>query len=83
MPARLWTAWNALWDWVDDRFIIRRAGFAVMFWMTWEAYVWAAEFASTTERTGIETAAIIAAVTAPISALLGHAMTAYNAGRKT
>lgn len=46
-------------------------------YMTWEAYLWAAGFAYATDKPGVEVAAIIAAVTAPVSALMGYVFKWY------
>jgi hypothetical protein len=69
------------WNWIDTRAIVRRAVLFTTLWMTWAAFAWAAGFAESTERTGIEVAAIIAAVTAPIAALQGFIFSVYSAGR--
>lgn len=70
------------WDWIDSRHIVRRIAFFVTLWMTWQSFAWAAVFAETTARTGMDVAAIITAVTAPIAALQGYIFSAYNQGRK-
>jgi hypothetical protein len=70
-----------LWDWIDNRSVIRRVVLFVTLWMTWMAFDWAANFAITTTKTGIDTAAIIAAVTAPISALQGFIFKVYSDSR--
>ena len=58
------------WDFVDNRGIVRRLVLFVTLWMTWRSFAWAGEFAFAAKLTGgIEIAAIIAAVTAPIAAL--------------
>lgn len=72
---------TSLWDWIDNRSVIRRAVLFVTLWMTWMAFDWAASFAITTTKTGIDTAAIIAAVTAPISALQGFIFKVYSDSR--
>ncbi len=70
------------WDWVDNRAIIRRGVLLATLWLTWESFLWAAFFATTTAKPGIEVAAIIAAVTAPISALQGWVFKIYGASRE-
>lgn len=50
-------------------------------WMTWEAFTWAAIFATTTEKTGSDVALIIAAVTAPISVLQAFVFKVYSESR--
>jgi hypothetical protein len=51
-------------------------------WMTYQSFVWAAAFAEHTAHTGLEVAAIIAAVLAPLSILQGAVFNAYTASRK-
>lgn len=69
------------WDWIDSRSIIRRIVLFVTLWMTWESFMWAAQFAETTSKTGVEVAAIIAAVTAPVAALQAFIFKVYADGR--
>lgn len=71
-------------NWADRRnFIsVRSAVLYVTVWMTWEAFKWAAMFATTTDKTGIDVAAIIGAVTGPISILQGFVFKVYAEGRK-
>jgi hypothetical protein len=73
---------DAFWNWVDERCVVRRVVLFVTLWMTWEAYQWAAEFAQAADRPGTDVAAIIAAVTAPISLLQGAVFKVYSEGRK-
>lgn len=68
-------------DFVDERAVVRRAVLFITLWMTWEAFYWAAKFATLTDKSGIEVAAIIAAVTAPISLLQGFVFKVYADGR--
>lgn len=73
----------AFWDWVDSRSVVRRLVLFITLWMTWLAFQWAAEFALVViDKSGIEAAAIIAAVTAPISVLQGYVFKVYAEGRK-
>jgi hypothetical protein len=53
----------------------------VTLWMTWRAFLWAAEFAFATKLDGIGTAAVIAAVTAPISVLQAFTFKIYSESR--
>jgi hypothetical protein len=53
----------------------------VTVWMTWEAFNWAAVFATTTDKQGADVALIIAAVTAPISVLQGFVFKVYSESR--
>ena len=65
--------------WADRRnFIsVRAITLYVTVWMTWESFAWAAIFASTTTLDGMQSAAMIAAVTAPICALQGFIFKFY------
>lgn len=69
---------NTVMEW-ENRLGIRRS--TVLFttlWMTYRAFDWAANYASATSLTsGLEAAAIIAAVTAPITYLQTAVFKAY------
>lgn len=69
------------WDWVDQRSVVRRLVLFTTLWMTWQAFTWAGVFATTTDKPGMDVAAIIAAVTAPISLLQGYVFQVYAKGR--
>jgi len=69
------------WDWVDSRYIVRRALLLATFLLCAHAYFWAIEFAIETTKSGAEVGLIIAAVTAPISLLMGQIAKLYNDGR--
>lgn len=67
---------------IERAFGIRRT--AVLFlsiWLTRDAYQWAAQFATYTDRTGVEVAAIIAAVTAPVSWITVAVFKTYTEGK--
>jgi hypothetical protein len=71
------------WDWIDRRAIIRRVVLFVTLWMTWRAFNWAGEYASSVNNlSGMDIAAIIAAVTAPITYLQAAVFKIYSEGRK-
>ena len=70
------------WNFVDSRAIVRRIVLFVTLWMTYRSFTWAAEFAETTTRTGLDVAAIIGAVTAPVSALLASVAKFYGDSRR-
>lgn len=65
----------------EEKLAIRRS--AVLFitlWMTWRAFTWAAEYASSVTASGdgmVAAAAMIAAVTAPITYLQAAVFKAY------
>lgn len=66
-------------SWVDRRHFIsvRALTLYVTLWMTWEVTAWAFRFATATMLPGMEVAAIIAAVTAPVCALQGFVFKFY------
>lgn len=79
---------NALADWVVRKnFVSVHAGvlYATL-WLTWASFRWAADFASAlsaeTVVQGVGAAAIIAAVTAPVTALQVFAFKTYSESRK-
>jgi len=72
---------EAFWNWVDNRSVIRRIVLFITLWMTWASFMWAAGFAETTTKSGVEVGLIIAAVTAPIAALQGFVFKVYAEGR--
>lgn len=50
-------------------------------WLTYDSYQWAAQFATWTERTGIEVAAIVGAVTTPVSWIVIAVFKTYAEGK--
>lgn len=58
-------------QWADRRHFVSVRAFTlyITLWMTWKAFAWAATYAMTVTTDGLQQAAVIAAVTAPISAL--------------
>ena len=66
--------------WADKRNFVSVRAFTlyITLWMTWEAFQWAAAFSHTTKLDGLGTAAVVAAVTAPISALQVFIFKAYT-----
>lgn len=67
---------------IDAALGLRRT--AVLFlsiWLTYDSYEWAAQFATYTERVGAEVAAIIAAVTAPVSWITIAVFKTYTEGK--
>lgn len=73
----------SFWDWLDNRGVIRRVILGVAMWMTWEVTHWAMAFAAVSARPGIDLAAVIAAVSAPATALSGYVFKAYLDSRAT
>lgn len=70
--------------WCDARNFVSVRSFVlyITVWMTWEAFNWAAVFATTTAKSGSDVALIIAAVTAPISLLQGFVFKTYSESRR-
>ena len=75
-------ALEALQDWVDNRAVIRRIVLFFTLYMTYYGVATAWKFASASPFDGIGTAAVIAAVLAPIAALQGFAFQNYTGSRK-
>lgn len=65
--------------WVDRRHFISVRGVVlyITLWMTWKVTQWAFAFATIATGSGVETAAVIAAVTAPVCALQGFVFKFY------
>lgn len=72
-----------VWDFIDGRGVVRRAVLGVAIWMTWRVSVWEMGFAETSPRPGIDIAAIIAAVTAPVTLFAGSVFKGYLESRGT
>ena len=71
------------WDWIDERNIDKHAVSIVILWGTWRVTEWAMAYAAIeADRTGIEVAAVIAAVMAPYMALQAGALKWYFDARK-
>jgi len=70
------------WNWVDRRVVVRRAVLSFTLYMTWYGVHKAWEYAAASTLDGLGTAAVIAAVLAPIAALQGFAFANYTNARK-
>lgn len=70
--------------WADRHSFISVRAFTlyITLLMTWEAFQWAGQYAFTAKLDGIGIAAVIAAVTAPISALQGFIFKFYVENRQ-
>ena len=64
-------------SWIDKYKVIRRAVLAIAIWMTWAASEWSMWFATGNSRNGMEIAAILAAVQAPVMAFTGMVFKVY------
>lgn len=66
------------WDWVDERQIDRHVASLAIFAVTWRLTTWAMAFASAhPDKSGLEVAAIIAALTGPWSIAQAAALRFY------
>lgn len=75
-----------LFEWIEDRLEkgawFRRAYVVVATVLTWRVTEWAFVYAATSKLPGIEQAAVIGAVTLPVSAVVKFAFDAYMESRK-
>lgn len=70
------------WDWIDRRAIDKHVVSVAIMYGTVRVTAWAMDFAETHgEKSGIEAAAIIAAVSAPYMALQAAAISSYFKAR--
>ena len=76
------SALEAFQDWIDSRAVIRRTVLFFTLFMTYYGVATAWKFASASPFDGVGTAAVIAAVLAPIAALQGIAFQNYTGSRK-
>ncbi len=77
MTERIVAFFAPLWDWIDSRGIVRRIVLGIAMWMTWRVSVWGMAYANSSTLPGVEQAAVIAAVTAPITRFAGAVFKAY------
>lgn len=71
-----------VWDWIDERNIDKHAVSMGIFYGTVKITTWAMAYASAeTDKSGIEVAAVIAAVAAPYMALQAAALKFYFEAR--
>lgn len=68
-------------NWIDNRAVIRRIVLFFTLYMTWYGVHTAWLFAQVSRFDGLGTAAVIAAVLAPIAALQGFAFSHYTRSR--
>lgn len=74
-----------MWDWIDNRGVIRRTVLAATMWMTWDVTLWATSFADRAlelNRISTQTVAIVGAVTALVAGLGGYVFKVYLDSRK-
>jgi len=73
---------SQFWDWIDNRAIDKHVVSLAILYGTVEISRWAMQYAATSARPGLETAAVIAAVLVPYNALQGAAIGFYFNARK-
>jgi hypothetical protein len=73
---------SAFWDFVDNRGVIRRLVLLAAIVMTWRVSLWAMEFAGLCKLSGVEAAALIAAVTAPVTLFASSVFKNYIEARQ-
>ena len=66
---------------MDKYGIVRRTVLVIAIWMTWNVSVWAMSYVMTSSRPGLDLAAIIAAVTAPVTMFATYVFKAYLESR--
>lgn len=64
-------------NWIDRYLVIRRAVLLAALWMTVEVVHWGMHYASTTQIPGLEAAAVLTAVQAPVVAFGGYVFKWY------
>lgn len=69
-------------NWIDRYSLVRRLVLAIAIWMTWAVSEWAMWFAVDNARNGMEIAAIIAAVTAPVTVFGGYVFKVYAESKR-
>lgn len=74
-------ALERFWNFIDQRGIVRRIVLGIAIWMTWSVTTWAMHFAETSARAGMDFAALVAAVTTPVTVFSGYVFKAYIESR--
>ncbi len=82
MTERLLYWGHGFWNWLDSRMIVRRILLIATAVLVWDSYAWCKHFAETTTRDGLQIAAIIAAVTGPVTVLLKFVLDNYSEAKK-
>lgn len=78
--------WGGLWVWLHNGFIIRRGALVFSGYLTLRIVEWTGAFiekAHATQMSGVEIAAIIAAIGTPVGLFQGAIFKFYGEGRKT
>ena len=69
-------------DFVDQRAIVRRTMVLVVLWMLVDVYLWAKGYAGRAGVSGLELAAVISAMTVPVTVLQAFLFRSYDVGRR-
>lgn len=72
-----------IWDWIDHRDIDKHAVCWAVFYGLIKITSWAIWYASASQRPGLDVAAVIGAVTAPYTMLMGAVVKYYFEARPT
>lgn len=67
--------------WIDEYQVVRRVVLATAIWMTWAVSEWSMWFATGNSRNGMEIAAMLAAIQAPVVLFAGTVFKAYVEGK--
>lgn len=63
--------------WIDEYQVVRRLVLATAIWMTWAVSEWSMWFATGNSRNGMEIAAMLTAIQAPVVLFAGTVFKAY------
>lgn len=63
--------------WIDKYAVVRRVVLGIAIWMTWAVSEWSMWFATGNARNGMEIAAILAAIQAPVMLFAGTVFKVY------
>jgi hypothetical protein len=84
MTEMLTNSFTQFWDFIDQRGVIRRAVLGISIWMLWVQAEWAHEYSLTALALGKSdagVAAILAALSAPATLLVGYVFKNYLESR--
>ena len=83
MTNRILSWVSQWWDFIDNRGIVRRIVLGVAITQTWIVTTWAMTFAEASTRPGIDVAAVIGAVSAPVATFGGFVFKSYLDSKPT
>jgi hypothetical protein len=76
---------DKLYEFLDKSRLFRRGGFVAIWIIVFWGFGWSLDYADAAlllERPGVDTAAVLAAIWAPITALAGYVFRIYTDGRR-